>query len=364
VLAQQPFRALPPLPSKRLRPGETWAGVAALRQRLAAVGDLAAGAPADADPDRFDADTSAALARFQARHGLAADGVLGAETFAALNVPFTYRVAQLVWSMERARWLPHPDGPFILVNIPQYRLFAFSGPRDQEAVMVPMNVIVGQSFPQHNTPIFAAQLRYVVLRPYWDVPPSIARKELVPALRKDPAYAARNHFELVRGQADASPVVPVTRESIEELARGALRIRQRPGADNALGRIKFMLPNPYNVYLHGTPAQTLFGRARRDFSHGCVRVENPPALARFVMDAGGVPEWTSERIAQETSSTEGTPLRVNLRRPLLVMIVYATAMAAEDGRVLFFNDVYGHDKRLAALLAAQAAKTTVSRSRS
>lgn len=356
ALAARPFAPLPPLPTGRVQVGSRWAGVPVLRERLAALGDLASPL-APVDPEELDAPLGAALARFQARHGLAADGVLGRGTLAALNVPLSHRVDQLVWSMERARWLPDPVGPFILVNIPQYRLFAFSGPTDREEAMTPLNVIVGQSFPEHNTPIFTADLRYVVMRPYWDVPPSIARKELVPALRKDPQYAAKHHFELVRGQGDASPVVAVTAAAIDELARGALRIRQRPGADNALGRIKFMLPNPYNVYLHGTPAQSLFGRARRDFSHGCIRVEDPPALARFVLEAGGAVGWTEERIARELGSGESQPLRVNLARTIQVLIVYATALAAEDGRVLFFEDVYGHDARLAALLAERFSRS-------
>jgi murein L,D-transpeptidase YcbB/YkuD len=213
--------------------------------------------------------------------------------------------------------------------------------------MTPLNVIVGQAFPDHNTPVFTAEMRYLVIRPYWDVPASIARKELLPALRKDAAYAAKHGFELVRGQRDDSPVVPVSNEALQELAQGKLRIRQRPGRENALGAIKFMLPNPYNVYLHSTPAQALFARTRRAFSHGCVRVEDPVALARFVLR--GEATWTAERVAQEMQA-EGGPLRVTLRQPVQVMMIYATALAAEDGRVLFFDDVYGHDQRLAELL--------------
>lgn len=354
TLAQRTdLHALPPLPARKLEAGATWPGVPALRRLLAALGDLDASlAPAADAADAaasavFDAPVVAALARFQARHGLAGDGVLGRDTLAALNVPMARRVSQLLWSMERARWLPHPAGPFVLVNVPQYRLFAFAGSEDREAAMTPLNVIVGQAFPDHNTPVFTAEMRYLVIRPYWDVPASIARKELLPALRKDAAYAAKHGFELVRGQRDDSPVVPVSNEALEELAQGKLRIRQRPGRENALGAIKFMLPNPYNVYLHSTPAQALFARTRRAFSHGCVRVEDPVALARFVLR--GETTWTAERVAQEMQA-EGGPLRVTLRQPVQVMMIYATALAAEDGRVLFFDDVYGHDQRLAALL--------------
>jgi murein L,D-transpeptidase YcbB/YkuD len=342
---------LPSLESRTLEQGARWRGVPALRRLLAAVGDQPP--PAAADDDLFDAPLVAALARFQARHGLDADGVLGRDTLAALNVPLTHRVDQLLWSMERARWLPEPGGkPFILVNIPQYRLFAFAGPEDREAVMTPMNVIVGQAFPQLNTPIFTADMRYVVIRPYWDVPRSIAVKELLAPLRGDHNYAARHRYELVRGQSDSSPVVPVSDAALDELERGALRIRQRPGRDNALGLIKFMFPNPYNVYLHSTPAQSLFTRTRRAFSHGCVRVEDPLALASFVFGAGS--EWTPQRLAGEMAREGAGPLRIELREPLRVMMIYATALAAEDGRVLFFDDVYGHDRRLSALLARRA----------
>jgi murein L,D-transpeptidase YcbB/YkuD len=351
ALAQRTdLSALPPLPARKLEAGGTWPGVPALRRLLAALGDLDVSLAPAADAAAsavFDAPVVAALARFQARHGLAGDGVLGRDTLAALNVPMARRVSQLLWSMERARWLPHPAGPFVLVNVPQYRLFAFAGFEDREAAMTPLNVIVGQAFPDHNTPVFTAEMRYLVIRPYWDVPASIARKELLPALRKDAAYAAKHGFELVRGQRDDSPVVPVSNEALQELAQGKLRIRQRPGRENALGAIKFMLPNPYNVYLHSTPAQALFARTRRAFSHGCVRVEDPVALARFVLR--GEATWTAERVAQEMQA-EGGPLRVTLRQPVQVMMIYATALAAEDGRVLFFDDVYGHDQRLAELL--------------
>jgi murein L,D-transpeptidase YcbB/YkuD len=345
---------LPPLPGGRsLRAGEAWAGLAELRRRLRRLGDLPAGAT---DAPVYDEATVAAVTAFQARHGLDADGVVGRGTVAALEVPLSHRVAQIEWTMERARWLPRPEGPFILVNIPQFRLFAFAGARDEEAVMTPMRVVVGRAYEQTRTPIFTELMRYVVLRPYWDVPRSIAVRELLPDLRRDPGYAARNGYELVRGQGDASPVVPVSADSIEALARGELRIRQRPGRQNALGRVKFMLPNAYNVYLHDTPSRSLFGLSRRAFSHGCIRVEEPLELAKFVL--AGRPEWTAERLESEMSK-EGGPLRIDLPSPLRVMIVYATAIALEDGRTLFFDDVYGHDARLAALEQRRAERLSL-----
>lgn len=358
LAAGRPLAELPPLPGRKLEAGGRWNGMPALRERLRAMGDLPSSVTASGD--MLDEATVAALVSFQNRHGLAPDGILGPATLSALKVPFSRRVDQLLWSMERARWLPHPGpGPFILVNVPQYRLFAFAGPEDRESAMTPMNVIVGKAFPQNNTPIFTADLRYLVLRPYWDVPASIARRELLPQIRKDPGYFERERLELVHGQNDSSPVVPFSEAALDELAAGRLRLRQRPGRNNSLGRVKFMLPNPYNVYLHDTPARALFSQSRRAFSHGCVRVENPLALATFVMQSDGQQEhWPAERLEAEMNRESTVPLRLNLRRPIRVMLIYATALAAEDGRVLFFEDVYGHDAKLEALLARHARTRT------
>jgi murein L,D-transpeptidase YcbB/YkuD len=237
----------------------------------------------------MDAPLVAALARFQARHGLQADGVLGAGTLAAVQVPVTERIQQLLMSMERARWLPRPSGPFILVNIPQFRLYAFRGPGDSEQHMLAMNVIVGRTFPSHNTPVFMADMRYVVFRPYWDVPGSIARNEILPKLRQNLAWGAEQDYELVRGQSDNSPVVAWEESALEPLQRGELRVRQKPGPRNALGRVKFMFPNPYNVYLHSTPAQSLFARTERAFSHGCMRVANWDVIRLVQKVTAGIP---------------------------------------------------------------------------
>ena len=348
-LASEPvFNVLPELTQRSIKPGDAYAPAAALRHMLRKLGDWDDSAVStEAAEGVYDAALAVAVARFQARHGLAADGVLGASTRAALVLPLTDRVRQIELSMERARWLPAPDGPFILVNIPQFRLFAFRGPGDNENAMQSMNVIVGRSFPRHNTPVFRADMRYVVFQPYWDVPPSIVRTELLPKLRSSLAYADTQGYELVRGQSDESPVQPWNEANLDALARGELRVRQRPGRLNALGRVKFMFPNPFNVYLHSTPAQGLFGRTERAFSHGCVRVENPQALGEFVF--ANEPGWDGARVAQMLDQQDGMK-RVNLKQPLRVMIFYATAVAAEDGRMLFFQDIYGHDAPLRRLL--------------
>jgi murein L,D-transpeptidase YcbB/YkuD len=210
-----------------------------------------------------------------------------------------------------------------------------------------MGVIVGQAFPHTQTPVFFADMKYVVFRPYWDVPLSITRREILPNIQRRHDYLQRNHFELVRGQGDNSPVVAATPENIAQLASGAVRVRQLPGDDNALGEIKFMLPNSYNVYLHSTPAKRLFDESSRAYSHGCIRVSDPTALAEYVLRHAETP-WDKQRIE---AAMNGEPnQRVYLNKPIPVMIMYGTAMPLESGVVQFFDDIYGHDAKLAKLL--------------
>jgi murein L,D-transpeptidase YcbB/YkuD len=264
------------------------------------------------------------------------------------TAPYDKRIRQIELTLERWRWLPSFDTPPIIVNIPQFRLFAFQTTEDRKADILQMDVIVGRTFPKLRTPVFAADLKYVIFRPYWDVPYSITQKEMLPDIRRKPGFLAKQHMELVDGQGDTSPVVPASPQNIERLAAGKLRLRQQPGEDNALGLIKFMLPNQYNVYLHSTPAHRLFAQSRRAFSHGCIRVSDPVALAQHVLrNAAG--EWTAQSITEAMNGTTPSQ-RVNLRTPIRVLILYGTALATEDGAVLFFDDIYGHDRRLEALL--------------
>jgi murein L,D-transpeptidase YcbB/YkuD len=190
--------------------------------------------------------------------------------------------------------------------------------------------------------VFAEEMKYLIFRPYWNVPTSILRKEMLPRLRKDPGYLERNDLEMVQGQRDdAQPVAP-TPANIDLLAKGQLRVRQRPGPRNSLGLVKFIFPNDDNVYLHSTPAQELFNRTRRDFSHGCVRVEKPVDLAEWALrDVSG---WDRARIV--AAMDRGSPLQVNLARPIPVLMFYTTAIVLQDGTPQFFEDVYGHDARL------------------
>lgn len=252
-------------------------------------------------------------------------------------------IRQLQLVLERWRWVPHSfSRPPIVVNIPEFRLRAYD---EQYRPRLEMKVVVGKAY-RHKTPVFSAEITHVIFRPYWDVPLSIQRAELVLKLAKDPAYLAENDFEIVDSGRRVVSRGTVTPDMLGRLRAGQLFIRQMPGEKNALGFIKFDIPNPYDVYLHGTPAQALFQRSRRDFSHGCIRVENPEELARWVL--AGVPGWDVDRIRQAEKGPDS--FRVNLDRPIPVLIVYGTAVVRPDGEVQFFDDIYGYDAALERLL--------------
>ena len=257
------------------------------------------------------------------------------------------KVRKIELTLERWRWLPEFRTPPIIVNIPQFRLFAFRTTADRAADILQMDVIVGRTFPRTRTPVFVADMRSVIFRPYWDVPRSITLREELPKIRANPSYLAAQHLEIVRGATDPATPLPPTAESIQLLASGAARLRQRPGPDNALGLIKFDLPNRNDVYLHSTPARHLFLRQRRAFSHGCIRVSDPVALAAQVL-RGTAGDWTPARI--EAAMNGAQTRRVRLSRPVRVIILYGTVLAKEDGEVLFFDDLYGQDRRLERLL--------------
>ena len=352
-LVQRPELKQLPAIAGSLKPGDAYAGAPALRRLLIALGDLPAGSAAAADDTTFSPELSDGVRAFQLRHGIAPDGVLGKSTFNVLTTSFAKRVRQIDLTLERWRWLPPFETPPIIVNIPQFRLFAFRTTEDRVADILQMDVIVGKTYPRTQTPVFESDMRYVVFRPYWDIPPSILRNEMLPKIRANPGYLAAQRLQIVNGQGDNSPVVPPSPAAIEGLAAGKLRLRQMPGEDNALGLVKFMFPNTYNVYLHSTPAHRLFKESVRAFSHGCIRVSDPLALATYVMrdEPGG---WTREQIdaAMNGSKTE----RVNLQHPIRVLILYGTALATEAGPILFFDDLYGLDRKLEGQLGLAPAK--------
>jgi murein L,D-transpeptidase YcbB/YkuD len=350
VLAADPeLTQVPSFGKRTLHVGDAYVGAPALRKLLVAEGDLSepGGDVADAS-QTLDAAVVEALKHFQDRHGLTADGTLGASTFAALTTPMAQRVRQIELTLERWRWLPAFDAPPIIVNIPEFRLFAFDTTADRVASILQMPVIVGQTYPSKRTPIFVGDLKYVIFRPYWDIPRSITVHEMLPAIRAHSDYLQRNHLEIVQGESDDAAVMQPTPETIAALAAGQLRLRQRPGDDNALGLIKFLFPNTHNVYMHSTPAHQLFLASRRAFSHGCIRVSDPTALAAYVLRNAGAP-WDRTQIDAAMHDTKS--LRVELREPIRVMILYGTAMATEAGPVQFFDDIYGHDRKLEALLS-------------
>lgn len=341
---------LAPFGAKAVKPGDPYGDGDALKRRLIAFGDIAGGATPEAASGILDDTLAAGVKSFQERHELTADGVLGKQTYDELVVPPAQRVRQIELTLERWRWLPEFRTPPIVVNVPHYRLFAFRGTADREADIMQMDVIVGKTFPSAQTPVFAASMTYLVFQPYWDVPNSTVQRELLPKIRANPGYLASHHMEMVNGQGDTSPVVAPTPDNIEALAARKLRLRQLPGPDNALGAVKFMAPSAYNVYLHSTPAQQLFQQSRRAFSHGCIRVSDPAALAEFVLrnEPG---DWTAEKVKQ---ALNGPPnQRVNLSTPIELMILYGTVSVLESGRVRFFDDIYGHDRKLDALLRAR-----------
>lgn len=318
----------PSIPANtRLKPRQQSPVVPTLRQRLAIEGDL--DPSHEKDPSQtFDDAVVAAVKRFEERHRITPDGTVDAGTVSALNVPVEQRIRLIELNLERWRWLPDrmPDRYFI-VNVPDFRLEAI----EQGKAVMDMRVVVGA--PDNKTPIFADEMTHVVFSPYWNVPPGIAEEETIPRAINDPGFLLRNNMEVV----DASGEVLDPRSVDWSNARG-LRIRQRPGSSNALGGVKFMFPNNFDVYLHDTNATSLFDRIERGLSHGCVRVEEPLKLAQYVLRDQA--EWTPEAI--DAAMKSGSEKHVKLKTQIPVYILYKTAWV-HDGGVRFLKDLYGHD---------------------
>lgn len=327
-----------------VHPGETYGGLDDLRRRLRDTGDLPESS--ESSGPHYDDELVAAVTGFQIRHGLDADGVIGARTFAALNISWTHRVAQIVASMERWRWVSgHFDGKSILVNIPEFELRGLQMNGPERRVSFESRVVVGRHYDELRTPIFTGKLAYIDFRPFWNVPVSIIRNELSGRL-DEPGFLERNDYEIVRDTSlDAQPL-PSTPENTAKVRAGALRLRQRPGPRNALGLIKFIFPNPYSVFLHASPAIHLFRREERAFSHGCVRVADALDLAEWILR--DQPGWDRRAIAAAASG--GPTTRVLVEQEIQVVILYLTAYVDDEtGQVHFGRDVYELD---ASLLAA------------
>lgn len=320
----------------QLKPGETdsRARLTALAERLRAEGYLPADSTVAADSTstrsermKYDRSLAGAVADFQAHHDIGVDSMLGPETIDALNQPVSFRLGQIAANLERYRWLPRTLGDrYILVNVPAFELQAF----DQGKPALQMKVIVGQDYQGKATPVFSDSMEFVVFRPYWIVPDSIAAKEIYPKAAADPTYLDRNNYE----------IVTIDRRK---------RVRQKPGDKNSLGLIKFMFPNDFNIYLHDTPQGELFNKDVRAFSHGCIRLQHPDSLAHFVLG------WPMERIHQQME--QGPDNRtVNLPSKIPVYIVYFTTYV-QGGQLNFGNDVYDRDSKLVAEMKEAAMPT-------
>jgi murein L,D-transpeptidase YcbB/YkuD len=327
-------------PGRTLEPGMRDARIARLRERLAASGDHDASAVDE--PERFDAALEAAVRRFQARHALEPDGVVGRRTLAALDVDVAARIDQIRVNLERLRWVAQDlAGDYLVVDIAGFsaRLFV----RDRLAWS--SRAVVGRPF--RKTPVFRATMQYLVLNPAWTVPPTILREDVLPRIVADPAYLEREHMEVVDASGRPLDVAGI---DWNRYRTGGFphQIVQAPGPENPLGRVKFMLPNPHAVYLHDTPARRLFDKRERAFSSGCIRLEQPLELAVLLLDD---PErWSAEAVGAAVETSETRTLPVKRRVPVLVL--YFTAEAQADGTAQFRPDLYGRDAQVAAALRA------------
>jgi murein L,D-transpeptidase YcbB/YkuD len=301
---------------KTLKQGVSSPDIAVIKKRLMITGDLAGN-----DTSQVFNDTLAtAVKNFQTRHGYSPSGNISDSVIKEMNVPVTQRIEQLLMNMDRMRWLAsEPTGNLIVVNIPEFVMHVYEGKKKAFDIVV----VVGKE--GHNTMMFNGDLNQVVFSPYWNVPPSIVAKEILPAIEKNPNYIAKENMEIT-GNDDGLPVV-----------------RQKPGTGNALGKVKFLFPNSFNIYFHDTPSKSLFNKDKRAYSHGCIRVKEPEKLANYVLR--NQPEWTSEKINEAMNA--GTEKYVKVKDPIPVVITYYTAWVDEDGRLNFREDIYGHDSKLA-----------------
>ena len=301
---------------KHLKKGVSSPDIVIIKKRLMLTGDLAGN-----DTSQVFNDTLVmAVKNFQARHGYRETGLISDSLIKEMNVPVTKRIEQLLMNMDRMRWLANePTGNLIVVNIPEFVLHVYEG--KQKAFDI--DVVVGKE--GHNTMMFNGDLNQVVFCPYWNVPPSIVAKEIIPAMEKNRNYIAKENMEIT-GNDDGLPVV-----------------RQKPGPKNALGKVKFLFPNSFNIYFHDTPAKSLFEKDKRAYSHGCIRLKEPEKFANYVLR--NQPEWTPEKINEAMNS--GNEKYVKVKDPIPVVITYYTAWVDDNGRLNFREDIYGHDARLA-----------------
>ena len=349
---QQTAAPADPLPTvaKPIAVGASYAALDALATRLQLEGDLAASMPAYAPTTApvYSQLLSDAVKTYQMRHGYTPDGKLTPQTIVSLNVPMAQRVDELSDSMERWRWLPNEyvNAP-LMVNLPEFvlRCYSNNGTGDSHHLDFTMKVVDGKVLGEHYTPVFAHMMKYMIFRPYWNVPTSIIKKELsVHIAKSGVGYLASHNFETTD---NAGHVIPATAAQVQHLQ---VQVREKPGPKNSLGLVKFMFPNEYDIYLHSTPQPELFERTRRDFSHGCIRVQKPADLAVWVLQHGGLDDWPMDKVLDAMNHGPDNH-QVNLKTQIPVVIFYLTAEVGEDGQVHFFDDIYGYDKRLEEVLA-------------
>jgi len=336
---------LPPT-TKTVLPGQPYAGVARLGRFLQLIGDIPASIQLDPNATIYEGALVDGLKHYQSRHGESPTGKLDARTIDELNTPAPARIRQIKLTLERWRWLPHSfSQPPVVVNLPEYRLRVMNA---DGTVAFYKNVIIGKAYG-HKSPVFQKDIQYIIFRPYWDVPLSIQRGEIVPHIEKDPEYISKHNFQVVTPQGVVETEDQVSPETLEGIKSGRLMVRQKPGPTNSLGLVKIIFPNPDNVYLHGTDVPGLFGQDIRDFSHGCIRVENPADLAAWLLRNN--PGWNLERVKASMDGATND-MRVDLTTRIPVLIVYGTAAVNEENQIRFFDDIYGYDAALDKALAA------------
>ncbi len=291
-------------------------GISLIKKRLQITGELAGSDTSQL----FDAQLEGAIKTYQASHGYKATGLITKDLVNDLNISALARVQQLLINMQRMRWMPtHPDGVLIVVNIPEFEVYVDSG----KSILFQMDVVVGRD--GHNTTMFSGNLNQIVFSPYWNIPPSIVKKEVIPGLRRDKNYLKKRNMEIT-GKEGGLPA-----------------IRQRPGERNALGKVKFLFPNSFNIYMHDTPEKGFFNRSERDLSHGCIRLSDAPKMAYYLLRNSS--EWPPEKI--NTAMNSGKEQFVRLKDPVPVIITYYTAWVDNKGGLHFADDIYGHDKEMA-----------------
>jgi len=334
------------VPARTVHPGQPYASLARLGRYLKLIDDIPGETKLDPNATIYQGALVDGVKHYQARHGENPTGLLDARTVNELNTPGPARIRQIKLTLEGWRWIPHSFAqPPVVVNLPEYRLRAYN---PDGTIKFYKNVIIGKAYG-HKSPVFEKEIQYVVFRPYWEVPPGLQRREIVPLIEKDPNYLAAHNFQVITAKGDLVTEDTASPEVLEQLKSGRLMIRQKPGATNSLGLVKIIFPNPEDVYLHGTDAPNLFSQDVRDFSHGCIRVEQPADLVAWVLRNN--PGWDLEHVKAAMNGDQDN-LQINLTTRIPVLIVYGTAAVNEENQIRFFDDIYGYDAALTKALAA------------